>query len=96
MPLEMITKEIYGSEMTFMNKDYLILTLKDRRLINKYIDLVCKEKDWNKEEADELIASGDLEEDFWINQIIAYLIEIKVCETLCSNLKMYYRLTENV
>ena len=96
MPFETITEEIYGEQMTFMNNDLLWKTVEDRGIVNKYIDIVCREKGLNKEEINELVATNYHYEDYWEGEIVAYLMEIKVCETLEKNGEMYYRFTENV
>jgi len=89
MPFEVL---MINEEATdYMNRDYLIQILKDNRFISKMIDRICDEKGWNKEEANELIATGDLDEDFWINECINWAVETKMVETLMYNLKMYYK-----
>ena len=85
---------INGEPSDFMSRDYLIQILKDNRFISKIINRICDEKGWNKEEANELIATGDLDEDFWINECINWTIETKRVETLMHNLKMYYKVID--
>jgi len=94
MPYEVLM--INGEATNYISRDYLIQILKDNRFISKMIDRICEAKVWNKKEADELIASGDLDEDFWINECINWTVETKKVETLKSNDKMFYRFIENI